>query len=103
AGVLSLAGGLALDQGVPWAAWLALAVLAGYVSHLVLDLANPTPELLLWPWSRKRIRLTCIPALPEGGLAENALEALVACLALAGAWAALGPDTLSHLREVVRP
>ncbi|MCL6522990.1 MAG: metal-dependent hydrolase, partial [Firmicutes bacterium] len=25
AGVLSLAGGLALDQGVPWAAWLALA------------------------------------------------------------------------------
>lgn len=33
-----------------------LAMLLGFSSHLAIDAVNPTPQMLWWPLSRRRVR-----------------------------------------------
>ncbi|GEA15518.1 hypothetical protein E308F_17620 [Moorella sp. E308F] len=49
---------------------LALALAAGYLSHLLLDMLNPQAVPLFWPW-KARARFPLPPIIPTGGLLET--------------------------------
>lgn len=49
------------------------SVTCGVLSHLLVDLAEPTPQMLLWPLSRRRWRPRWLPAVREG----NAIAAVI--------------------------
>ncbi|AOQ23055.1 Inner membrane protein YdjM [Moorella thermoacetica] len=55
--------------GVGVAGPLALALAAGYLSHLLLDMLNPQAVPLFWPW-KARVRFPVPPIIPTGGLVE---------------------------------
>lgn len=71
----------AAGGAAPWGA--ALCFLAGYLSHLLLDMLNPQPVPLLWPLPR-RFRLPVPPVVVTG----DALEAWLVrpLLLLAALW-----------------
>lgn len=56
---------------------LGAAVACGVVSHLLADFAEPTPQMLLWPFSRRLWRPRWLPAVHEGGPVAGALELIV--------------------------
>jgi len=67
----------------PGATWVVtVGVLLGYLSHLLADLLSPTPQMLLWPLSRRRWRPRWLPAVEVDGLLGHALEAMVSVAAL---------------------
>ena len=67
------------------AAVAAAAVLVGYLSHLVADMANPSPQMLWWPLSRRMVHPRWAPAIPEASAQGQWLEhgAVVAAIVLA--------------------
>ena len=67
------------------AAIAAAAVLVGYLSHLVADMANPSPQMLWWPFSRRMVHPRWAPAIPEASVHGQWLErgAVIAAIALA--------------------
>lgn len=49
---------------------MVLALAAGYLSHLLLDMLNPQAVPLFWPW-KVRVRFPLPPVIPTGGLLET--------------------------------
>lgn len=45
------------EVALAMAGMVAGSVLAGYLSHLVADLANVSPQMLWWPFSRRLVRV----------------------------------------------
>lgn len=72
------------------AAWAGCAVCAGYLSHLAADLPSPSPQMLLWPFSRRLIRPRWVPRVPERSPAGRLLEAVVTVAAAGAALVAGG-------------
>lgn len=70
----------------PQFTWAAIALSAGILSHITLDLLNSAGEALFWP-SKKRVRIIGVKM---GGLSETGIRALlvVGIFALAGVKAA---------------
>ena len=60
----------------------ALALAAGYLSHLLLDMLNPQAVPLLWPW-KARVRFPVPPIFPTGGFLEAVAVRGGLCAALA--------------------
>ncbi len=83
---LPVAPGIA---GLEGAAGIAATVLVGYLSHLIADMANPSPQMLLWPFSRRMVHPKWAPAIREASSAGRWIEhgaALVAILAAVAVW-----------------
>ena len=53
---------------------LGASVACGVVSHLLVDLAEPTPQMLLWPLSRRRWRPPWLPAARQGSAIAAVIE-----------------------------
>jgi len=73
---------------------LALAVLAGYLSHLVADLMNVSPQMLWWPFSRHMVRIPRWHGVPERSAEERWAEAAAMLVALTGTVLLWGPRPL---------
>ncbi len=73
--------------GLEIAVGCAAAVLVGYLSHLAADLVNPSPIMLLWPFSRRMIHPKWAPAIREASAGGRWAErgAVLAALIIAGA------------------
>jgi len=69
-----------LPAGATWV--VTVGVLLGYLSHLLADLLSPTPQMLLWPLSRRRWRPRWLPAVEVDSTSGHALEAMVSVAAL---------------------
>jgi inner membrane protein len=67
AAIVFSAAGLLLQRWAHWPPWFAVAVLAGYVSHLALDTLNPQGIAWLWPW-KFRFR---VPLVQTGSALER--------------------------------
>ena len=54
----------------------------GFLSHLVADMANPSPQMLWWPLSRRMIPPRWLPAVREATPAGHWVErgAVVVCI-----------------------
>ena len=63
--------------GLALAALIGAGMLAGYLSHLVLDLPQPSPQMLLWPFSRRMLRPRWLPRVAESSFAGRLLEGAV--------------------------
>lgn len=48
--------------------------LGGYLNHLVADTANPSPQMLWWPLSRRMVHPRWAPAIPEASPRGQWLE-----------------------------
>ena len=85
-------GGPALAPGLAWgmALAIAVAVLVGYLSHLVADMANPSPQMLWWPLSRRMIHPRWLPAVREASAAGRWVERGAVLVAVIGALALWG-------------
>lgn len=59
-----------------------VATILGYWSHLIVDVVNVTPQMLLWPFSRRRYRPSPIRGIPQQGLLGRMVEGLTAMLSL---------------------
>ncbi len=66
------------------------AVLVGYLTHLAADVPSPSPQMLLWPISRRMLRPKWVPRVPERSLAGHLLEAAVTLVAASFALVAWG-------------
>lgn len=73
---------------------VALAILAGYLSHLAADLVNVSPQMLGWPFSRRMVRLPHWRGVPERSAAEGWAEAAAVLMALVGTALLWGPRPL---------
>jgi|SRR5580704_14503323 membrane-bound metal-dependent hydrolase YbcI (DUF457 family) len=60
-----------------WILPLSLALTIGFWSHLFLDLVNVTPQMLLWPLSRRRLRPCPFPGIRQASILGGFLESLV--------------------------
>ena len=60
------------------------AIAAGYLSHLAADTANPSPQMLLWPFSRRMVRPPW-RGVREASTAGHLAEWAAATAAVAGA------------------
>ena len=60
---------------------VAIGVLAGYLSHLALDLLNVSGQQLLWPFSKRHIALRW-PKMHVGSLGETFIAMVLAAFAL---------------------
>lgn len=80
------------SAGPAWAAaaWAGRAVFAGSLSHLAADVPSPSPQMLLWPFSRRMRRAGWVPRVPERSPAGHLLEAVVTVAAAGAALAAGG-------------
>ena len=78
-------GGLHLPG--PWEAGAVVgaAVLVGYLSHLVADLVNVSPQMLWWPFSRRMVHVPHWHGISERSEAGHWAEAGAVVLALIGA------------------
>ena len=61
-----------------------------YLSHLAAAAPSPSPQMLLWPISRRMLRPKWVPRVPERSLAGHLLEAVVTLVAATAALAAWG-------------
>jgi len=73
---------------------VAMALLAGYVSHLVADLVNVSPQMLWWPVRRKLVHIPGWHGIPERSAAEHWTEAATVLAALVGTALLWGPRPL---------
>ena len=72
------------------AAVAAVAAGVGYLSHLAADLANPSPQMLWWPFSRRMIHPRWTPAIPEASVRGQWLERGAVLVCVVGALALWG-------------
>jgi inner membrane protein len=97
-----LASASGIMAGWAWAGshplWLggvvALAVGAGYLSHLVADLINPSKQMWAWPFSHKMSRPRGLPSVKSGSWRGWVVETLIVALLMAGVWAEIGSNLL---------
>lgn len=73
---------------------LAGAAFAGYVSHLVADLINPSPQMWGWPLSSQMKRPKGLPAVRSGSISGWIMETGIVMLLMAGVWAEIGRHLL---------
>lgn len=69
-----------------WPLWLPLAVLTGWWSHLLLDLANKRPLRLFWPSCRLVYGLPGWLRCRVGGFGEGAWSVALVLLLTASVW-----------------
>ena len=103
AAVLALLG-TAIARAVPLPAAAVAAFLVGYVSHLVVDMASPSPQMLIWPLSRRYWRPGWLPAVKVDSLAGRMLETVASLIAMGATFASLHnvlPELLS--RDLLHP
>ena len=81
----------------PWliagafAGWIGSAVFLGYLSHLVADLVNISPQMLWWPFSRRMVHIPGWHGVAERSTAGRWVERLAMWGALLAAWAMWAP------------
>lgn len=89
---------------IPMGAATCAGFLVGYLSHLVADMASPSPQMLLWPLSRRYWRPEWLPAVKVQSLAGRMLETVASLIAMGVAFASLHnvlPELLD--RDLVSP
>ena len=64
---------------------VACSVLAGYLSHLVADLANPSPQMLWWPFCRRMVHPRWLPTVSEASVQGRWAERGAVLAAIIGA------------------
>ena len=77
--------------------------LLGYLSHLVADLLSPSPQMLLWPVTRRYWRPAWLPAAKVESLAGMVLERAASVVALGFTFVALHsmlPDLVDTLARL---
>ena len=78
--------------------WLALLMAlvagAGYMSHLVADLINPSKQMWAWPLSSTMKRPHGLPSVRSGSVLGWVVETGIVALLMAGVWAEAGSNLL---------
>lgn len=78
----SLIGKGVAPLSLTWLGFLGGAVFLGFSSHLLLDTLNPSPQMLLWPFSHRHLRPNFLPGLSSKGLLLRGAELGVSLLAI---------------------